>query len=193
MENLIKIQTEVTANKSQTNKFGGYKYRSCEDICEAIRPLMKKYNCSFFMSDTLQMVGEKMTLTATVTFADPKNQFTLSNSSTVVVDSHKGMSTEQSCGAASSYARKYALAGLLMLDDNQDPDATNTHGKEETKTKAAPKKQTAEVNTKDFVEMINKFTAIEQLTEFKQNYASYCGIAEIRNALIAKYNFLNSK
>lgn len=123
MEKLRKIQTQVKVGKSRWNKFNGFWYRSCEDICKALVEVEKNENCLFVMSDTMVEVGGLPTVIAKIAFIDLDNGTRVEGSAQVVIDhNRKGMSAEQASGAASSYARKIALAGLLMLDDEADPD-----------------------------------------------------------------------
>lgn len=123
MEKLRKIQTQVKVGKSRWNKFNGFWYRSCEDICKALVEVEKNENCLFVMSDTMSEVGGLPTVIAKIAFIDLDNGTRVEGSAQVIIDhNRKGMSAEQASGAASSYARKIALAGLLMLDDEADPD-----------------------------------------------------------------------
>lgn len=123
MEKLRKIQTHVKVGKSRWNKFNGFWYRSCEDICKALVEVEKNENCLFVMSDTMVEVGGLPTVIAKIAFIDLDNGTRVEGSAQVIIDhNRKGMSAEQASGAASSYARKIALAGLLMLDDEADPD-----------------------------------------------------------------------
>lgn len=123
MEKLRKIQTQVKVGKSRWNKFNGFWYRSCEDICKALVEVEKNENCLFVMSDTMVEVGGLPTVIAKIAFIDLDNGTRVDGSAQVIIDhNRKGMSAEQASGAASSYARKIALAGLLMLDDEADPD-----------------------------------------------------------------------
>lgn len=123
MEKLRKIQTQVKVGKSRWNKFNGFWYRSCEDICKALVEVEKNENCLFVMSDTMVEVGGLPTVMAKIAFIDLDNGTRVEGSAQVIIDhNRKGMSAEQASGAASSYARKIALAGLLMLDDEADPD-----------------------------------------------------------------------
>lgn len=125
------IQSELKAPKGQTNKFGGYSYRSAEDILEAIKPLLNKYDCFLTVSDEIVEVGGRVYVKATATVYE-------SHSDTIAVttafareaETKKGMDEAQITGSASSYARKYALNGLFAIDDTKDPDATNKHGKD---------------------------------------------------------------
>lgn len=130
-EVLTKIQTELKAPKSQFNKFGGYNYRSCEDILEAVKPLLAKYNACLTISDEIRTNehAERVYVQATVVFRYGEERLEV-QALAREAESKKGMDEAQITGAASSYARKYALAGLFLLDDNKDPDALNKHGKE---------------------------------------------------------------
>lgn len=124
METLIKIQTELKAPKDQFNKFGNYAYRNCEDILEAVKPLLKKYNCTLIITDELVMVGERYYVKATAIIKDDKETAS-SNAFARESDEKKGMDQSQITGAASSYARKYALNGLFLIDDNKEIDSTH--------------------------------------------------------------------
>lgn len=163
-EVLTKIQTELKAPKNQFNKYGKYNYRSCEDILEAVKPLLAKYNACLTISDEIQQTNghtervyvketkgidetqtdecaervdeirinecaERVYVQATVVFHCGEEQLEVKAFAREAA-SKKGMDEAQITGAASSYARKYALAGLFLLDDNKDPDALNKHGKE---------------------------------------------------------------
>jgi hypothetical protein len=129
---LSKIQTELKAPKSQMNKFGNYRYRSCEDILEAVKPLLAEHNCALPISDKVNLIGERYYIEATATLIDCETGESYSvTASAREEESKKGMDGSQVTGASSSYARKYALNGLLDIDDTKDSDATNTHGKEE--------------------------------------------------------------
>ena len=124
------IQSEIKAPKGQMNKFGNYKYRSCEDIVEAAKPVLAKHGFSLTLSDEIVMIGNRFYVKATASIFDEGETY----SSTAYAreeESKKGMDGAQITGAASSYARKYALNGLFAIDDTKDSDATNTHGKEE--------------------------------------------------------------
>jgi len=135
-ERLIHIQGELKAPKSQENKFGGYKYRSCEDILEAVKPLLKKEKVTLTISDDIIEVGGRVYVKATATLSDGED--TISTSAFArEAEMKKGMDDSQITGSASSYARKYALNGLFAIDDTKDADATNTHGKGQTEAHKA--------------------------------------------------------
>jgi hypothetical protein len=130
MSNLIKIQSELKAPKNQTNAFGKYKYRSCEDILEAVKPLLLKYNCQLIISDSIKEAGGVIYCESRIVFTDGlENYYTTACAG--IEPNRKGMDIAQSFGASSSYARKYALNGLFLIDDTKDADATNDHGKAE--------------------------------------------------------------
>lgn len=120
---LVDIQNELKCNKGQYNSFGKYKYRSCEDILENIKPILKKYSCSLMLSDEIVLVGERYYVKATATICDVKTKETASVSALAREDKElKGMSASQITGTSSSYARKYALNGLFCIDDTKDAD-----------------------------------------------------------------------
>lgn len=138
MKELITIQAELKAPKNQENKFGGYRYRSAEDILEAAKKVLNKVGCYLTISDTVEMVGNRIYIVATATLTNSEGQSVSTRAYAREEESKKGMDAAQITGSASSYARKYALNGLFCIDDTRDPDATNTHGKEEEVKKAAP-------------------------------------------------------
>ena len=120
---IISIQNELKAPKGQFNSFGRYKYRSCEDILEAVKPLIHKYSCSLNISDEVVMVGDRFYVRATATLSKDTGEVISSSVAYAREDeSKKGMDGAQVTGAASSYARKYALNGLFCIDDTKDAD-----------------------------------------------------------------------
>ena len=125
-EKLVSIQSELKAPKSQTNAFGKYKYRSCEDILEAVKPLLKEHGLSLTISDEIVEVGGRVYVKATATISDEEHGHSVTAFARESLE-QKGMSDAQITGAASSYARKYALNGLFLIDDTKDSDATNDH------------------------------------------------------------------
>ena len=132
--NLVKIQAELKAPKNQTNAFGKYKYRSCEDILEAVKPLLLKYNCQLIISDSIKEAGGVIYCESRIVFTDGlENYYTTACAG--IEPNRKGMDIAQSFGASSSYARKYALNGLFLIDDTKDADATNEHNKVKEESK----------------------------------------------------------
>ena len=123
LSKLSAIQAELKAPKNQYNKFGGYKYRSCEDILEAVKPLTNKYGCTLTVGDKLESIGNRYYVTATATLYDNESGDSISNTASArEEESKKGMDGSQITGTASSYARKYALNGLFCIDDTKDAD-----------------------------------------------------------------------
>lgn len=169
-ESLFNIQQELKAPKGQHNDYGGYNYRSCEDILEAVKPLLKANNCVLMINDELEMIGERYYIKATATLKYLEDGDYISNSAYAREPAEKkGADLSQITGACSSYARKYALNGLFCIDDVKDADATNDHGKGDT-TKPEPKKASAKQ-----IELINK------LIEDKEAMLAYYKVEKIED------------
>ena len=129
-QKLAQIQTEFKSKKSRFNSFGKYYFRSAEDILEAIKPFLLKYNVTVTVNEKLIVEGPVPVIKTTATIHDDKG-LKLSTSAIVGVDlNQKGMQVPQQFGSASSYGKKYALGNLFLIDDTQDSDATNKHGKD---------------------------------------------------------------
>ena len=145
-EKLLQIQHELKAPKNQKNTFGGYNYRSCEDILEAVKPLLVKYGVLLTITDEVENIGERYYIKATASLRScdsiiEAQELIIENTAYAreAVDK-KGMDDSQITGTASSYARKYALNGLFLIDDTKDAD-TDEHAKQTQKqeTKATAK------------------------------------------------------
>ena len=119
METLVKIQNELKVPKGNLNKFGNYKYRSAEDILEAVKPLLLKYNLCLVLTDEIVSIGSKIFLKASAKLALDNNGLFTETYGYAETSEHKGMSAEQTTGTASSYARKYALNGLFLIDETE--------------------------------------------------------------------------
>ena len=133
-ETLLKIQAELKSPKLQVNTFGKYNYRSCEDILEAVKPLCVKYNAVLRLSDDIIEVGGRIYVKATAAITGIDGGGTMTATAYArEAEIKKGMDESQITGAASSYARKYALNGLFLIDDTKDADATNNHEPEKEK------------------------------------------------------------
>jgi hypothetical protein len=132
-ERLLKVQVELKAPKNQYNGFGKYKYRNQEDILEAVKPLLFKYSLNLIITDEVREIGGLVFIDASAKIFGSENEPVIEVSAQAGVDpDRKGMDIAQSFGSSSSYARKYALNGLFLIDDTKDADGTNTHGKETT-------------------------------------------------------------
>lgn len=128
---LLEIQSRLFVPKGQTNSFGNYNYRSCEDIEKVIKPLCLEYNCVLRFYDQVEEIGGRLFLRANLNMKDlDSNENVVSYGYAEIGDGKKGMDPAQLTGACASYARKYALAGMFLIDNEKDPDATNKHGKD---------------------------------------------------------------
>lgn len=132
---LMEVQGKLKAPKSCFNKFGNYAYRNCEDILEALKPLLNEVKAIVNISDDVVMVGDRYYIKATVKFIDAETGDVIeTNAMAREEENKKGMDASQLTGSTSSYARKYALNGLFAIDDTKDSDTTNTHGKDNVTT-----------------------------------------------------------
>lgn len=155
VEKLNKIQTELNAPKDAYNSFGKYKYRSAESILQAVKPLLAKQGLILTISDSVIQIAERIYIQATAKITDGKE----SVETTALAREpllKKGMDDSQITGATSSYARKYALCGLLAIDDNKDADALNRHEDEEEKIT---------LKTEDIIKSLNGANNLAQLKE----------------------------
>lgn len=171
-EKLAKIQQKLKCEKSQYNSFGKYKYRSCEDILKAVKPLLDETKTVLTLSDELVAIGERYYVKATATLIDTEESkdvpFIATTAYAREEETKKGMDGSQITGTASSYARKYALGGLFDIDDGIDSDATNTGATTKTtrtKTSVQPKDKI------DFDEIDEQIKNAETVDEVRKIYA----------------------
>lgn len=153
---LLEIQEGLKAPKNQYNSFGKYNYRSCEDILEGLKPELKKVKATLQITDEIEVIGERYYVKATATLMDIESDEVISNVAYArESDDKRGMDASQVTGATSSYARKYALNGLFLIDDTKDVD-TDEHKKETTEKvkKSAPKSE--EQLNKEMVESVDQ-------------------------------------
>lgn len=161
---LLNIQKELNVPKGQYNEFGGYSYRNAEDILNAIKPLLWENECTaFFRKDVIEQVGDRYYLVATFDFVD------ISTGEKITVEARareeekkKGMDASQITGAASSYARKYALNGIFLIDDAKDAD-TNEYQKQQKKG-ANTKQQKQYINDNQLQQIYNGINQLAQMT-----------------------------
>lgn len=143
MQELQIIQAKLKAPKGQFNKFGGFKYRSLEDIYEAVKPLLAETQTTLVVGDEIVLIGDRHYVCATATLTNQKGE-QVTNKAYAREDSDKGkMDASQMTGSASSYARKYALNGLFCIDDTKDADTDEYTKVQEAKGKKQPAKATA--------------------------------------------------
>jgi len=160
MKKLIEIQKELKAPKGQFNSFGKYNYRSCEDILEAVKPMCAERDLLLTLSDEVVLVGDRNYVKATAKLIDGEVSVTV-NAYACEAPDKKGMDSAQITGAASSYARKYALNGLFLIDDTKDADTQDNSGSE---VKYISKKQISTI--KDYIDNFKEFDQEKFLQHF---------------------------
>lgn len=164
-EKLMEVQQTLKAPKNQYNSFGKYKYRSCEDILEGLKEPLSKVKAAVTINDEMVCIGERVYVRATATFIDAETGEKVENSAYAQEpNDRKGMDASQVTGATSSYARKYALNGLFLIDDNKDADTDESKTEKDARKKQSEKKTDKTPSERDM-------QAIESLkiSEIKQN------------------------
>ena len=191
MKELIAIQSELKAPKSQVNKFGGYKYRKAEDILEAVKPLLAKQKCTLIITDDVVLIGNRIYVKATATIKNEKGECETTNGWAREEETKKGMDGSQITGASSSYARKYALNGLFAIDDNADSDTTN-NGQQQTQQQAQTQAQqpaSNQFNSNDLNEglgYLSRCVSKDNLLWVIQHYQPLCSNTQFMQAVSAK-------
>lgn len=195
MKELITIQSELKAPKSQFNKFGGYKYRKAEDILEAVKPLLNKQKCTLTITDDIVMVGNRIYVKATATIKNEKGEFETTTGWAREEETKKGMDGSQITGASSSYARKYALNGLFAIDDNADSDTTNdgqhqaAQQQTQTQQPAAQQQASSQYHPNDLNEglaYLSRCVSKDNLLWVIQHYQPLCSNTQFMQAVSAK-------
>jgi hypothetical protein len=168
-QKLNAVQCKLKAPKSQYNSFGKYNYRNCEDILEALKPILAEVGATIFITDSIEKVDERYYVKATVCFVDSESDGMpiMASAYAREEDTKKGMDGSQVTGASSSYARKYALNGLFAIDDTKDSDFTS--GVE------APKQTKATSKVDEAFDSNIKYATSEQITYLKQAYNDRLG------------------
>lgn len=164
---LLQVQTELNAPKNRINKFGNYSYRSCEDILEAVKPILKKVGASIKLTDMISQFGDRYYVNATAFFVDIETGEVVSSDAFArEQDDKKGMDAAQVTGTSSSYARKYALNGLLLIDDAKDPDTDEYRIESDAKaekSQKSDKKPAKKVAKEVDASVLDEFVTNEQL------------------------------
>lgn len=160
-DRLANVQQQLKAPKNQRNNYGGYNYRSCEDILEAVKPLLGAISLSLLINDEIVLIGDRYYVKATATIYDGKGNYVSNSGYAREEQTRKGMDSAQITGAASSYARKYALNGLFAIDDTKDADALNNGEEEKPKKTTAPKQATP--TAKQALAELAKVNSVEEL------------------------------
>lgn len=190
MKELIAIQSELKAPKSQFNKFGGYKYRKAEDILESVKPLLNKQKCTLTITDDIVMVGNRIYVKATATIKNEKGECETTTGWAREEETKKGMDGSQITGASSSYARKYALNGLFAIDDNADTDTTNDgqhqEAQQQTQTQQPASSQYHPSDLNEGLAYLSRCVSKDNLLWVIQHYHPLCSNAQFMQAVSAK-------
>ena len=191
MKELIAIQSELKAPKSQFNKFGGYKYRKAEDILEAVKPLLAKQKCTLIITDDVVLIGNRIYVKATATIKNEKGECETTNGWAREEETKKGMDGSQITGASSSYARKYALNGLFAIDDNADSDTTNdgqqqTHQQSHTQAQQTASNQFNSNDLNEGLGYLSRCVSKDNLLWVIQHYQPLCSNTQFMQAVSAK-------
>ena len=190
IKKVSRIQSELKAPKNQFNRFGNYAYRNAEDILESVKPLLSRDGLVLTISDDIVQVGDRYYVKATATLTDGTN--ILTNSALArESESEKGMQSSQLTGSTSSYARKYALNGLLCIDDTKDADGLNKHGKDEPtppkKKELSAEEKAAEIKKK-VDDMVNRISKADKIVVGSSEYETFVSFAQKIDALGYKYD-----
>lgn len=196
MKELITIQSTLKAPKSQFNAFGNYKYRKVEDILEAVKPIMSNLGCTLVMTDDIEMVGNRIYVKATATLKNSKGEIEITTGYAREEETKKGMDGSQITGAASSYARKYALNGLFAIDDNADSDTTNIENQKDQQSQQKVKSSNKEPVASDpqyhpndineAIQMVSRCVNKDNLVWVMQTYQPLMSNAQFMQTLSAK-------
>lgn len=181
---LLKVQATLNVQKTRLNTFGGYNFRNCEDILESLKPLLKQHEVNLFITDSVEMVGDRFYVVATATITDGESIHEVKGWAREP-DIKKGSDPSQITGAASSYARKYALNGMFLIDDSQDVDTVEYRHEASKKAKQAVKEE-----IKNLDEVLSKFVSeaaecesVEQLqASFKEVWKELSGSSQQQKA-----------
>lgn len=184
MKELNLIQTQLNAPKNQYNSFGKYKYRSCEDILAAVKPLLKETECTLILSDDIVAMDNRFYIKSTATICNKTGEKESAVGFAREEETKKGMDASQITGATSSYARKYALNGLFAIDDTRDADTLNVT-KEYTQAPKPKSKATAAESAPQDTELHDLFESV------KAYIAGAPNTEYLRNEIWAKYEALH--
>jgi hypothetical protein len=174
---LIKLQQELKAPKGNFNSFGKYKYRSAEDILEALKPLLAKYHSVLLLQDEVKEIAGTPFVCCTAQLITPIGVFQTTSNAAITLNK-KGMDDSQSTGSSVSYARKYALGGLFLLDDTKDSDATNTHDKVEP--------ELPELKDENFSKLVARYNGGEK--DIFQKASKHYSFTQPQQSIINKLN-----
>lgn len=190
MKELINIQERLKAPKGQWNGFGKYKYRSCEDILEAVKPLLAENNCQLTLSDEMVSVGNRIYVKSTARIKNEAGEEEFTTGFAREEESKKGMDGSQVTGASSSYARKYALNGMFCIDDTKDSDTTNNGEKPKNKAEKTPQTPALSKEDEEYLHMaiqeIRSATSKDVLVGVYNTYSTLHTNKQFMDALSAR-------
>lgn len=177
IEKIVAIQSELKAPKGQYNSFGKYNYRSCEDILEGVKPLLAKHGLVLTIQDEIELIGDRYYVKATASITNGKESISTSAYARESLDK-KGMDSSQVTGATSSYARKYALNGLLAIDDTKDADTMDNSKKPAQQTQETvynwptlkARATQGGINEDDLVHYVTETFKVSKPSELKQEH-----------------------
>jgi hypothetical protein len=196
-EKLLTVQTKLNAPKNRQNKFGGYSYRSCEDILEAVKPLLAEVKAIILIKDAIVQIGERYYVYAQAFFYDLESKDGTCNMVSADAyarepDEKKGADPAMVTGASSSYARKYALNALLLIDDAKDPDTNEYQVEAEAKSAKHPKPKKAEPDVLDEYVTDAQLEVLERLLKRADvepsKFNSIYGLTVLSELPAAKYD-----
>jgi hypothetical protein len=170
-ERVLALQTELKAPKNQYNSFGRYNYRSQEDILEAVKPLLKKYELSLTLTDEVKELSNGICYIEARALLHREGDLLEAKAQAGIDPNKKGMDISQTFGSSSSYARKYALNGLLLIDDTKDADSTNNHDKSTKPNFAQAKKPWLNEGTPEFAKALEWVKAGNSIDKIKEKYS----------------------
>ena len=182
MKELITIQTKLSVPKAQRNKFGGFNYRSAEDILETVKPLLKETECFLNITDAIELVGDRYYIKATATITN-KDGVQVSSSAFAREElAKKGMDASQITGSTSSYARKYALNGLFAIDDNKDADTDEFKKQQDKPAKEVDSKEDVSLA----LQQIKEAQTLGDLTKVYNDWKAFQKDKRFLSSLTAK-------
>lgn len=182
MKELIIIQTRLNAPKNQRNKFGGFNYRSAEDILESLKPLLKETECFLNITDSIELVGDRYYIKATATITNKEGVQVSSSAYAREELAKKGMDASQITGSTSSYARKYALNGLFAIDDSKDADTDEFEKQQDKPTKEVDSKEDVSLA----LQQIKEAQTLGDLTKVYNDWKAFQKDKRFLSSLTAK-------
>lgn len=183
MDTLKAIQSELKVPKGNYNDYGRYSYRNCEDILEAVKPLCAKHDCVLTLTDRILVIGERYYVEATATLKTPRNVFE-TKACAREEEKKKGMDASQITGAASSYARKYALNGLFCIDDTKDADASKAENRKVDDTDGGSNK----INTITEFQVDEVVSILDKHHKSVEDMCKYFKVNSVEELTMAQYH-----